>query len=297
MMKAFTESEVKLPISIVIATLGGDVLYETLNVICNLNLKPTEIIVCLPGCAYESNESLKLDASIKMILTGQMGQVSQRAVGLACATQPYVLQMDDDITLYPNCLTLLFDSLQKLGPGNIVSANCCSLSGDYATKFPVGWRSFFPNLYQTIVYGAPWGDSKQGKLIKSGVGYWVDARCLNREPFLVEWVPGGCVLSFKEDLIFSSYYPFPGKAYAEDFIHSILWRNAGKKLWAIPCAYYATKIEPLKFSLKEMHSNFRAHKYTVKLINGSTQRLYVWYLIFVIKNSLLTFLRSLARQF
>ena len=284
----------KLPVSVVIATLGGEVLLETLKVICSMNPKPMEVLVCMPGYKSGLTGIMDSDVSIKVIPTGVIGQVSQRAVGLSCVTQPYVLQMDDDIILQPTCLSLLFAAINKLGPGNVVAPNCYSMVGEPATNFSVGPQSFLHNLYQTLVYGAPWGLSKQGKLIKSGVGYWVDVKRLGQDPFLVDWVPGGCVLSAKEDLILDTYYPFSGKAYAEDLIHSVLWRNAGKKMWAIPLAGYSTKIEPFKFSIKEIYRNFQAHYYLVKMINGSIFRLYLWYFIFVVKNLVLIFFRCLA---
>jgi hypothetical protein len=46
----------------------------------------------------------------------------------------------------------------------------------------------------------------------------------------VDWLPGGCVLHRRDNLFLKPYYPYKGKAYAEDLFHSFLLRNSGVQL-------------------------------------------------------------------
>ena len=43
----------------------------------------------------------------------------------------------------------------------------------------------------------------------------------------IDWLPGGCILHRRENLIVKNYYPFSGKAYAEDLFHSLLLKEKG----------------------------------------------------------------------
>ena len=46
----------------------------------------------------------------------------------------------------------------------------------------------------------------------------------------VDWIPGGCVIHRKENLLLFDYFPFKGKAFYEDVIQSIYLRKSGVKL-------------------------------------------------------------------
>ena len=46
-----------------------------------------------------------------------------------------------------------------------------------------------------------------------------------------EWLPGGLVIHNKKNLVTDSYFPFQGKAYSEDLIHSYILKKNGVKLY------------------------------------------------------------------
>ena len=53
---------------------------------------------------------------------------------------------------------------------------------------------------------------------------------MKTEYLQVDWLPGGCVMHKKQNIILYDFYPFEGKAYCEDLIHSYHLINRGIKL-------------------------------------------------------------------
>jgi hypothetical protein len=273
-----------LPISVVIPTLGGKALVRTLGVLNTGPMKPAEILVCFPET--QSNLALKFDEkNIKLVPTPERGQVQQRAYGLACASQPYVMQLDDDVIVDYASLKVLLEQLIRLGKGNVVSPLGWRYlsTGQYMTVSKLGVSWWLQNLYLYLVCGPPWGYKRMGKLSRAGIGFWIDKAKISVDAYETELLPGGCALCHKEDLVLENYYPYDGKAYCEDLMHSIIWRERGKRLWAILNAEATTHVELGRQSYGEMVSNYRAHRYVVNLMKGSQHRLAAWFFVMVVK--------------
>lgn len=272
-----------LPLSVVIPTLGGEALKQTLETLLTGPYIPSEILVCLPN-SLEENSFSDTSITVKLIYTPYRGQVPQRAYGLSLATQPIVMQLDDDVLVDSRCLKILFDSAMALGKGNIVSPLGWHYmsTGNYISTDKTGLKGWLENLYLYLVCGSPWGTRKMGKLIPAGIGFWIDRTKVSaNQPFETELLPGGCTLCHREDLILDHYFPFPGKAYCEDLIHSILWRKRGMRLWAIPSADATTPVETGPNDWNVIAENYRAHRYVVELLNGSKVRLLIWFSLMV----------------
>ena len=108
-----------------------------------------------------------------------------------------------------------------------------------------------------------------GTIGLSGVGFGVDSQVINKRTCDVEWLPGGCVMYRRENLVLDDFYPFKGKAYGEDLIHSFLLREKGCKLMVDSKAHcYVEKIQSSSYSpiefFKYLASDYRARKYFVK---------------------------------
>ena len=67
--------------------------------------------------------------------------------------------------------------------------------------------------------------SKMGVITSIGYNSWFENKDFKNNFYNVEWLPGGCILFRKEDLIEKNFYPYKGKAYCEDILHSILLRE------------------------------------------------------------------------
>lgn len=229
------QSEITL--SIVIATLGGDSLRPTIERILLGSFKPSEVLVCIPE--REANRVLNLKIpGVRVVITDVRGQVAQRVMGFKEARGTMVLQIDDDIKLELECLQKLVGCLQSIGPSNVVGpVYLDSITGNWVHRLPVGFRGLLQSLYASAVAGAPWGCLRTGRVTAIGVNYGVDGSLCNGKKLIdTDWLPGGCVLSFKSDLVQEDFFPFAGKAYCEDIIHSLLRRDRGIRHWAVPAA-------------------------------------------------------------
>ena len=116
-----TDEKKRLPISLVIATLGGDVLISTITRLNQGEGVPAEILICIPEDEAVHADCVAAIANVHVIKTKCRGQVAQRAVGLSKASYPYVMQFDDDVILPINTLKVLFETLLAKGPGNVVA--------------------------------------------------------------------------------------------------------------------------------------------------------------------------------
>jgi cellulose synthase/poly-beta-1,6-N-acetylglucosamine synthase-like glycosyltransferase len=265
------------PLSIVIATLGGDSLPQTLAVLNSGPALPAEILICIPE--REAPRAMPLERrNVRVVATPCRGQVAQRAYGFGLVRQPLVLQMDDDILIEPAHLREMIDSLQRLGAGNVVAPIYRDLGTRCLHTYMGGWSGRVQDIYAAIICGAKWGTRRMGTLSPAGVSYGVDEHLCTAQAVPAEWLPGGCVLSFREDLVTDAFFPFPGKAYCEDLIHSLLRRQRGLKLWVLPKLYCRTAAPPPQMlSWKEMRADLRARRYVVRLAGGSQLRLALWF--------------------
>lgn len=273
-----------MKLSIVIPTLGGETLYETLGCILSSNYQCNEILICMPSIV-DCDNFLGISDKIKIIKTKKMGQVHQRAIGFNEAIGDLVLQLDDDIQFDKEMIGALVATIKKIGHGSAVAPIFRdALTNGCVYKYRTGIKGFFDSLYNTLICYAPWGIKRMGTVSPIGVAYGVNPDFLSGlGPSKVEWLPGGCVLCYKNELICQDFYPFSGKAYHEDVIHSHLRKVKNIQHYIVPVTscytemldnctngllnkssldakeYYATKIkkEKWKFILYRLSIIFR----------------------------------------
>jgi hypothetical protein len=103
------------------------------------------------------------------------------------------------------------------------------------------------------------------------------------EPFISGWIPGGCVMHLKKNLILSNFFPFQGKAYCEDLFHSIALKNNNIKLYYHTNAKAFLEIDNIKSNLKiftkHLKADFTIRKTLVQQNKLSTSRMFLVYLI------------------
>lgn len=219
-------------VSVVIPTLGGESLVRTIEQLNRGTLIPKEILICIP-----ESDSFKVnnitDQNVKIIRTQCRGQVAQRSIGFQQAQSPFVLQLDDDILVREKCIEQL---LTCIIPDEKVAAGPKFF--DLATKqyesFLVptkGKASIFEGIIYWIINGSL--GYVPGKISKAGINMGLPETPEIWED--VDWLPGGCLLHRRENLILCDFYPFAGKAHAEDLFHSHLLRKNGIQL--VRCGY------------------------------------------------------------
>lgn len=284
MMESVTTRE--LSISVVIATLGGEVLQTTIAHLNQGECVPAEILICIPEPEAAKADCVAAISNVHIIKTSCRGQVAQRAEGLGMAAFPYVMQFDDDVILPRDTLRVLYETLLAKGRGSIVGPFFrLQATGEDGTRYFEGFRGTLRNVHATLVCGAQFGRNRLGKISLSGIGFGVPMTSGAVRVVESEWLPGGVVLCHKADLITYNYYPFAGKAFSEDLIHSILWRMQGCRLWTVLDVSALIDVTIESFAWKSVMARYRAHTYVAKLSRGSVWYTRLWLVFYCFANA------------
>jgi len=281
-------------VSVVIATLGGGQLSKTIANINSGSLVPIEILICIPE-QYSPRVNGIHDSNVRIIKTPFMGQVAQRAEGFRQAKEALVMQLDDDIKVAPDSLEIMTRSLLLLGRGNVVGPVFFnSVTNEPLTKMDGNFRGVVDSLYASLIDGLPWGLRRMGTLSKIGACGCVDPRYCQVELFPTAWLPGGCSISFREDLILESLFPFPGKAYSEDLVHSVLRNRNGIKHHVSTLAK-VTIDPPLRgVTMESVFAEVRARRYVANLLEGSTTHATVAAVLNIVKRQIAALLLAIV---
>ena len=270
------------PLSVVIATLGGESLTQTIECLNSGSVIPDEILVCIPS--YEASRTEKFNApNLRVLKTEVRGQVAQRAIGFGKVKNNFVMQIDDDMIVHYRCLEYLLIAVmseQKVAVAPVLVNFQTGLS-----VYPaLSKKDYFSSIYYWILNGA--ASYKPGSIYRSGTAEGVDPWSQDRTFLEVEWLAGGCVMHRRENLILDHFYPFSGKAFYEDIIHSYYLRSKGIKLLISSHAICSMELSPLNnLSIKEffasLASEFKAKKFFFKISKQSSPRLYLFYLLYI----------------
>lgn len=276
-------------VSVVIPTLGGNHIYQTINTLNNGSLVPNEILICIPSDLSYKVKCLDYK-NVRIIETDRYGQVYQRIQGFINAINELVLQLDDDIFLDKYCLEKMSIAFFDLNDKKI--AVCpVYFDGSFEDKNLLIKNSFYQNLvspknvYQKIKNFLIHGNTsfKDGVVTQASVNIHFDPSNKNEKYYNVDWLPGGCVLHYKENLYLENYFIFSGKAYCEDIIHSFLLRQNGINLYVSNYSFCSIDLgnELVNRSdfekIKYIWSEFRARLLYSKLSKSSIIKLILFY--------------------
>ncbi len=264
---------IDIKLSVVIATLGGDCLKQTIQSLLSGSVTPDEILICIPDTHAHNAMALSSDI-VKVIATEVKGQVKQRAYGFTKTSFPLVLQLDDDILLEKDTLKEMIGYLMGLGKGNVVAPVYYGQNSGICIH--ALQHGLFKNLFDFFICDAPWDVKKMGVVSTIGLNYGVDDKFSTERLKNCDWVPGGCVLSFREDLVMQDFFPFTGKAYCEDIYHSFYRKQAGTKLWVVPSIKVFIEEPEPEFSPAAVEKVIAIRRSFIKLINGPQWRLSIY---------------------
>ena len=264
-------------VSVVIATLGGPFLQGTILKLNQGSVVPAEVIVCIPE-DESSRVQLITDENVRIVQTPCRGQVAQRAYGFRCARNDYVLQLDDDISVRENCLESL---ILAMGEARDVSVGPklynIATGSYYSFMVPRVRRSRFQKIIFWVINGSQ--GYQPGKIGRAGIGMGVPD-----EPGTwgdLEWLPGGCILHRRENLVLEDFYPFKGKAFVEDLFHSVILRR--KKIRLMRCGSAICDVDLSSGEVHDFISFFKLYRSYVKAverlideIGGSKRYLYLY---------------------
>lgn len=268
------------PMTVVMATLGGPTLKRTIEQVNKGSIVPAELLVCIPEKEASCVADLSF-ANVRVLVTHCRGQVAQRSQGFRSASYDIVMQLDDDIIVDKNCLEHLLQTLIKHGP--------CAAVAPVLHESPSNKKFRMNNTIQKIYYFFMNGNEghKMGTISKAGAEFACDAAKLQQGEYDVEWLPGGCVIHFRENLIKENFFPFSGKAYCEDLLHSYYLTKNGVKLKINANARCFLEDSPISvYRFKEflnfIMADYRVRKYFVKLSSRSIWRMHFYYGAFVL---------------
>jgi glycosyltransferase involved in cell wall biosynthesis len=265
-------------VSVVIATLGGDCLAETIEKLNAGTVVPAEILICIPEIEAPRADKFA-GGNVRVVRTPCRGQVAQRAWGFGQARHEFVLQLDDDVHVHSECIERLRASVARF-PDVAAGPKMYDLTTGTYTSFLVpasNGNRLFERLMFWVINGK--GGYEPGRIGRAGIclglpeepAEWLD----------IDWLPGGCVLHRRANLVLSDYYPFRGKAFAEDLFHSVELTRKGVRL--ARCGSASCDVDftssgvggPLQFA-KLYFRYARALTRLVKEIRGSKVCLYAF---------------------
>jgi hypothetical protein len=207
--------------SAVIATLGGQRLPLTVACLQASYWAPSEILICIPESDQHRAASVSDLPRVRIVPTHVRGQVAQRAVGFAEASSEFVLQCDDDVTFDPDVPGILKEALLALGSRNVVGP----IFFDPTSRLPIaryatGVTGVLGDLYFSILGRLPWGKRRMGRFASTTCAISIDPDFVTGPVVGSQWLAGGFVLGWRDELISRDFYPMRGKAYSEDLLHS-----------------------------------------------------------------------------
>jgi len=267
-----------MKLSVVIATLGGETLENTILSINSGTVIPDEILVCIPN--EEAKEVNIFIDNVRILKTDFRGQVAQRSYGFQQAKGEYVLQIDDDILLAENSIQEILDIMSLNNNYAVAPAMINSETGRsvYARK---KYSSLIEKIYYFLLNGSEgW---QPGKIDKAGTAMGVNVDECNEELIEADWLPGGCVMHRRENLVLKNFYPFKGKAFGEDVLHSYWLKENGvrlfitKKTRCVLDIVVSTEYTFKQFS-KNMYSDYKVRKYIQTLSGEKSVRIYFFYI-------------------
>jgi glycosyltransferase involved in cell wall biosynthesis len=250
-----------MKLSVVIPTLGGIELEDTIEALQNSSIRPMEILICIPNSS-ELLAEIDLSDNIKIIRTKKKGQVYQRMIGFLAVKGELVLQIDDDIILVKDAIKRLVYCLDSLSGKAAISPNLLKQGTDQSA-FSRNSNTISRRFSDWVLNGR--SGYKPGVLSLSGVGFDLDFKDNTQANTESEWIAGTCILHQSQNLITQDFFPFSGKAYSEDLIHSILLRQNGVKLYVCNNAIAYVGATPYPDSLIEFYRQYQATKYAVNL--------------------------------
>lgn len=267
-------------VSVVIPTLGGESLRGTIERLNAGSLVPEEILVCIP--AKEAARAAALPASnVRVVATECRGQVPQRAAGFAQAVHEFVLQLDDDVLVDANCVEMLVSELSAVQARRAAIAPALKWTESGASVYPAAPQRPLASVFYWCVNGT--AGYRSGTVTRAGTEIGVHCSESGGGAVEAEWLPGGCVLHRRRDLVLDNYFPFAGKAFCEDLIHSHHLRTRSVRLFVSRAATaYIERVPRVRSALRvhvhNLSAEIRARRYYVRLSSRSLPRMYLFYL-------------------
>jgi GT2 family glycosyltransferase len=257
-------------VDIVIPTLGGPTLFQTISHLNDGYFKPKNII-----CVTYKKElnNIKLNSNIKIIKSYYKNQVHQRNLGFKYVKSKYVMQMDDDVFFEKDTLKKLFLAIQNKTEKNVIGP-IYILEKKNLNKIKI--FNFVKNIYHYLICASKWGDHKYGKITKLTISFTVNSNFKQKKLIETEWLPGGCIIFNKKLLYINNIkYPFKGKSFCEDIFHSFQRKKRNIKHHVLTDAFANHKTAS-DLSIKSFLMEMRVRNTLLKKNIFIKLRFFIW---------------------
>ena len=264
--------------SVVIPTLGGESLAGTIDGLNAGTLVPAEILVCVPQGYGKKTGNLKAP-NVRVVETADRGQVPQRIAGFREVQYRYVLQIDDDVAVERHCLERLVAAVDA-GEGRYSVAAALRHAGTDESVYEGYGKNVLGRLYYLLLNGAH--GYAPGTVTAAGTEIGPNPASSVAALYDVDWLPGGCVMHDRRNLVLRNYYPHSGKAYCEDLYHSraLSAKGIGMKIATDAVAWIEDPRRvtvPLTRWLKDLRDDYRARRHYLTNAGGSAWRMHAYY--------------------
>ena len=286
----------KIPVSVVIPTLGREQIHSCIDEISNGSKYPSEILLVIP---YENKKKLNnlkkkfKYLNIKMIISRKKNQVYQRILGFKKSKNKIIMQLDDDVRVKRNCIETLYKFISKK------SKIAVAPKYEFYRKSKLSKIYLKPKVFYLKIYHWILNSSKgfsPGTISLSGFNYQDESKSFGYREH--DWLSGGIIMHKKKNLILKNYYPFGfSSSVSEDIIHSLELRKNGVKLIKLYDAKVSADLstgiverKSFKKTICYFISKFRITFYIVAKYKMSVTRFLIEYVIFFFR-VLVSFLR------
>ena len=251
-------------VSIVIPTLGQAKIIKVLRHLNqNSNFKISEIILSIPRNKYNHVKSItKTIDNVKLVCNAKKSQVLQRINGFKVAKEKNVLQLDDDIFISCKDINLLKKKVFGINKKIAVAPIFKTLSNKYLHNRK---NNFLYNIHYyiiTLIFGSIKKINKFGTFDNCLISFKGNSCYENlKNSTKVEWTLGGCLMHKKKNLNLKNYYPFLGKSFFEDVLHSLEIKGKVVDLYLIKNASAYCKREESIKDFNDLINYLRAVKF------------------------------------
>lgn len=255
---------INIDVSVIIPTLGEKKLIKVVNYLNkDRNFKISEIILSIPRNKYNYVKSITKNIdNVKIVSNAKKSQVLQRIKGFKAAKEKNVLQLDDDTFISSKDINLLkkkiFGFNQKISVAPIFK----NFSKQYLHERKNNFLYNIQFFILIFIFGSikkinNFGTFENALISFKGRNNYKDLPDILK----IEWTLGACLLHKKKNLILKNYYPFFGKSFFEDILHSLELKAKGIDLYLIKNIFAYCKREESIRSLDDLIKCLRAIMY------------------------------------
>lgn len=214
---------------------GHKRLPEIVDSLLSQTLLPANIVICSTSHDDLINITSSQLTHIIHIVSPIANQVVQRLIGLTYCESQFIFQLDDDITLAPNCSEILFEFLNH-NPHSIV-APLISVSKSSFVPQGINWLNackynIFTRFYLSL-QGFSFSSPKSMSILR--FGSVVPLIHMPDKPQKVDWLHS-CRMYKKDSAYHISAMLAYGKSYFEDIYSAAEYLSLDYVLYLLPSA-------------------------------------------------------------